>query len=54
LHRDVATSKIRLFLIAVTPANPDPRIAWVRAHCVQQGTPNSVGPVSYVEFSCSR
>ncbi len=52
LQRDVATSKVWLFLIVITPANPDPRIAWIRAHCRPIGKPEGSGFVKYGEYSC--
>jgi 4-amino-4-deoxy-L-arabinose transferase-like glycosyltransferase len=52
LERDVATSKIQFFLIATTPANPDPRFAWIRAHCHSIVPPEAAGTVKYDEFGC--
>jgi 4-amino-4-deoxy-L-arabinose transferase-like glycosyltransferase len=51
LQNDVATSKILHFLIAVDPANPDPRFTWIRAHC-QPTQPEGVGPVKYEDYNC--
>ncbi len=52
LRHDIASGRVRAFLIPVEPASGDPRIEWVLAHCAQLTTERQSARVLLGVYDC--
>jgi hypothetical protein len=52
VQSDVRTGFVRLFLLPIRPASPDPRVRWIEANCGQEQTATSSRPIQFAFFRC--
>lgn len=52
LQRDVATGTANVFVLAISPPTPDPRLDWIRAHCPLSSTAGREGTVTFGQYLC--
>jgi 4-amino-4-deoxy-L-arabinose transferase-like glycosyltransferase len=52
LKRDVATDRVRVFLIPLAPYNDDPRILWILDHCHVFKAPSPNDPIRLALLDC--
>jgi|HubBroStandDraft_2_1064218.scaffolds.fasta_scaffold02031_7 4-amino-4-deoxy-L-arabinose transferase-like glycosyltransferase len=53
LRRDIASDRVRTFLIPLSPTNSDPRILWIIDHCHRFAGPSSRDPIRLAFFRCT-
>jgi hypothetical protein len=53
LRQDIATDRVRTFLIPLSPTNSDPRILWIINHCQRYAGPSSHDPISRAFYHCT-
>jgi 4-amino-4-deoxy-L-arabinose transferase-like glycosyltransferase len=52
LQADISRGYVRVFVLPVSPAGPDPRVQWIESHCTGQPPPPGNRPVPYANFVC--
>jgi hypothetical protein len=52
LQADIRRGYVRLFVLPVSPPDPDPRVRWIESHCIRPPRPPRRGPVLYATFDC--
>jgi 4-amino-4-deoxy-L-arabinose transferase-like glycosyltransferase len=54
LRHDVAAGEVRVFNIAIKPANRDPRIVWIQTHCTSVASEHNPGAqVAFAFYDCN-
>jgi 4-amino-4-deoxy-L-arabinose transferase-like glycosyltransferase len=53
LRSDIDRGYVRLFILPVSPAGPDPRVQWLEAHCTREPPRPGARPVPYADFICA-
>ncbi len=53
LRADISRGYVRVFVLPVSPAGPDPRVQWIESHCTRQPPPPDRRPVPYGNFFCA-
>jgi 4-amino-4-deoxy-L-arabinose transferase-like glycosyltransferase len=54
LQADIRRGYVRIFLLPVSPAGPDPRVRWLESHCLGPPGRAQSRPVPYATFVCGR
>ena len=52
LQADISRGYVRVFVLPVSPAGPDPRVRWIESHCIRPPQPPGRRPVPYANFFC--
>jgi len=52
LQADIDRGYVRVFVLPVSPAGPDPRVRWIESHCARAFQP-VVRPLPYANFVCA-
>jgi 4-amino-4-deoxy-L-arabinose transferase-like glycosyltransferase len=52
LQADISLGYVRIFLLPVSPAGPDPRVRWIESHCAMRPPPPDRRPVPDASFLC--
>jgi hypothetical protein len=52
LQADISRGYVRVFVLPVSPAGPDPRVRWIESHCTMQPPPPHRSPVPHADFFC--
>ncbi|HEY3951945.1 MAG TPA: glycosyltransferase family 39 protein [Streptosporangiaceae bacterium] len=52
LQADIRRGYVRVFVLPVSPAGPDPRVRWIESNCTRQPPPPNRPPVPYADFFC--
>ncbi|WP_300608996.1 glycosyltransferase family 39 protein [Trebonia sp.] len=52
LQADISRGYVRIFILPVSPAGPDPRVRWLESHCARQAPPPDARPVPSATFVC--
>ena len=53
LRQDIASDRVRAFMIPLAPYNDDPRILWILHHCRRFGEPAAGDPLKIALYDCS-
>jgi 4-amino-4-deoxy-L-arabinose transferase-like glycosyltransferase len=53
LQRYVASKEVRAFLVPIKPLSADPRVVWVRTHCMQLGRVALSSEVQLAVYDCA-
>ena len=53
LQADIDRGYVRVFVLPVSPAGPDPRVQWIESHCVRAPQPGNRRPLPYADFVCA-
>lgn len=52
VRSDISHSYVRLFLLPIRPASPDPRLRWIEANCTRGRATSSLRPIQYAYYRC--
>jgi hypothetical protein len=52
VRSDISHGAVRLFLLPIRPASPDPRLRWIEAHCAQLQATDPLRAVQYAYYHC--